>query len=256
MNIHLLRQRLQKEKEEVAAGRAPPDDLFTTLMWNRDHEPLGLQFGELLTESSNLLNAGSENVEISITNTIYYLVRNPRTATALREELDAYCDSSNLIPAYEEIKDLPYLRGCIDESLRLSPALPGGLPRVVPSAGMFVGGEWMEGNTTISVSTYTMHRDPDYFPSPDEYRPERWLESGAADLQRVFLPFQQGGRACIGRNIAYLTMQMTIATLFLRYDFALLSKDWTLKTRETISGHTDALPLKFWKREITSDPSK
>jgi cytochrome P450 len=157
-------------------------------------------------------------------------------------------EKDQILPAYDEIKDLPYLRACIDESMRLRAVLPLGLPRVVPPEGMLVDGQWIEGNTTVSVSTYTIHRDSEYFSNPDEYRPERWLEPGAAVLQKVFMAFQQGGRACLGRNIAYLELQMIIATLVRRYEFVLPTPDWELKTWETIMGHTGELPVKISKR--------
>lgn len=245
----MIRQRLKKEAERVAKGGERYDDYFATLLWDRNREPLGLEFGELVAEASNLLTAGSENIEIAVIGVMWHLARNPRVAAKLRAELDAV-GHSEVVPAYEEIKDLRYLRACIDESLRLRAALPGGLPRVVPPEGMVVDGHWLEGNTTVSVSTYTVHRDAEYFHDADEYLPERWLEPGAADLQKMFMAFQQGGRACIGRNIAYLEMQMILATLLRRYDFALSKPDWELKTWETIMGHTGPLPLKLWRRKV------
>jgi benzoate 4-monooxygenase len=123
---------------------------------------------------------------------------------------------------------------------------------VVPPEGLLVDGHWLEGNTTVSVSTYTIHRDPKYFHDPDQFLPERWLEPGAEELQRVFLAFQQGGRACIGRNIAYLEMQLILTTLVRRYEFELAADEkWQLKTFESIMGHTGELPIKLRKRDLT-----
>lgn len=249
VTIHLIRQRLKKEAEIVAAGGERLNDYFASLLWNKEREPLGLEFGEVLTEAANLLNAGAENVEIALTGTLYHLARTPRAMARLREELDTVGHAED-IPAYEEIKDLPYLRACIDENLRLRTVIGVGLPRVVPPEGMYVGGQWLEGNTTVSVCTQSVHRNPEFFHDPEEYLPDRWLEPGAANLQKVFLAFQQGGRACIGRNIAYLEMQMVVATLVRRYDFALPTPDFELKTFESISAHTGPLPVKIWRREL------
>ena len=69
-------------------------------------------------------------------------------------------------------------------------------------------------------------------------------------MQKVFLPFSQGGRACIGRNIAYFEMMLVIATLFRRYEVALPKPGWNLNVSETMSAHTHALPIKIWKRDI------
>ena len=250
VTIHLLRNRIRMEDEQMAAGKGPINDFFSTLLWNRDNEPLGLEFGELVTEASNLFNAAGENNEIALTNTIWLLAGNPKAAARLREELDANFLEDSIVPAYDTVKDLPYLRACIDEALRLRPSLPGGLPRVTPQSGMSVGGEWIEGGTTISVSTYTVHRDPLIFHDPYEYMPERWLEGDTDAMQKVFLPFSQGGRACIGRNIAYFEMMLVIATLFRRYELALPKPGWNLNISETMSAHTHALPIRIWKRNI------
>ena len=78
----------------------------------------------------------------------------------------------------------------------MRPPLRGGLPRVTPAGGMSIAGEWIPGNTTVSVPTYSLHHDADLFKDPFEYKPERWLDEDAGDLQQVFIPFSAGGRGC------------------------------------------------------------
>ncbi|KAJ5610020.1 cytochrome P450 [Penicillium lagena] len=246
ITIHFVRNRLRQDTDRVRAGQEPLDDFMTTLLWDKNNNPLCLEFGELVTEAQNLFNAAGENTEIALTNILWLLMRTPRVVEKLRRELnDALPGGLNAtgIPSYEQIKDLPYLRACIDEGLRLRPSLPGGLPRIVPKGGMQVSGEWFDEGTTISVSTHTVHRDPVIFhEDPEEYVPERWLQPGGSTLQRAFLAFSQGGRGCLGRNIAYFEMQLVVAALFLRYDFSLRSKDWELGVNETFSAHTAPLP--------------
>ena len=251
VTIHFVRNRLRMDTERVRKGFPPLDDLTSTMLWDREGSALGLELGELVTEAANMFNAAGENTEIAATNIIWLLARTPRAVARLREELDAVFDrGAGPIPRYDDIKDLPYLRACIDEGLRLRPSIEGGLPRLTPAEGMRVGGVWLEGGTTVSVSTHTVHRDPRIFhEDPDEYVPERWLRDDASAMQRGFLAFSQGGRACIGRNIAYFEMALVIATLFSRYDFELLSPDWELGIEENFSAHTKALPLRIRRRE-------
>ena len=110
---------------------------------------------------------------------------------------------------------------------------------------MRVNGEWLEGGTTISVSTDTVHRDAKIFhDDPEEFVLERWLRPDASAMQQGFLAFSQGGRACIGRNIAYSEISLVIALLFSRYDLDLRSPDWDLGIEENLSVHTEPLPIK------------
>jgi cytochrome P450 len=246
--IHFVRNRLRMDTERIRAGQPPLDDFMTTLLWDKNGA-LCLELGELVTEAQNLFNAAGENTEIALTNIIWLLVKNPQAADKLRQEVHETFVAAqwpvDKIPTYDLVKDLPYLRACIDEGLRLRPSLAGGLPRVVPPGGMQVSGEWFDEGTTISVSTHTVHRDPAIFhDSPEQYRPERWLELDGKEMQRGFLAFSQGGRACLGRNIAYFQMVLVIATLFSRYDFKLRSPDWELGQYETFSAHTNPLPVK------------
>ncbi|GLA40869.1 cytochrome p450 [Aspergillus niger] len=254
ITTHFVRERVNMDIERVDAGLPPLDDLMTTLLWDRNHErPLCLELGELVTEAQNLFSAAGGNTEIALTSIIWYLAGNPHIVRRLRAELaDAILpqtDPSALI-SYDLVKNLPYLRACIDEGLRLRPSIRGGLPRVVPKGGMMVSGEWLDEGTTVSVSTYTVHRDPDIFGAdPERYIPERWLQPDARDMQRGFLAFSQGGRGCLGRNIAYFQMQLVIAALAWRYDFALREDGWELEVMETFSAHTVSLPVVVTRRE-------
>jgi cytochrome P450 len=78
--------------------------------------------------------------------------------------------------------------------------------------------------------------------------PERWLDPKATEMQRGFLAFSQGGRACIGRNIAYLEMQLVVATVVRRYDLELREEGWWLPINEAFSAHTGALPMRVRNR--------
>jgi benzoate 4-monooxygenase len=61
---------------------------------------------------------------------------------------------------------------------------------------MMIEGEWIPGNTTVSVPTWSLHHSPEYFKDPEVFKPERWLAEDAAELQSTFIPFSAGGRAC------------------------------------------------------------
>lgn len=137
-------------------------------------------------------------------------------------------------PAYDP-SSLPYLRVCLRETLRLSMANPTRLPRVVPeggwlytpSAGFTFTGQaptntqspktyFLPAGTLVSLQIHTLHHSPAVFPNPYEFRPERWLESPPAQLERMsrdHIPFGLGSRQCIARNLAMAELNTTCAAI-------------------------------------------
>lgn len=96
---------------------------------------------------------------------------------------------------------LPYLDAVVKEGLRCFPPIPMSMPRYVPQGGSTIEGYFVPGGTIVSCQPYTVHKDPNVFPQPLEYQPERWLDAqGEVERNRWFLAFSVGGRGCLGRQ--------------------------------------------------------
>ncbi|KAJ5584429.1 benzoate 4-monooxygenase cytochrome P450 [Penicillium hispanicum] len=242
----LTEKRLDKHKSDNLS------DLVGCLVEDKAGKTRGFDRGEIEAEASILLDAGSDTTAIALTNVLYYLIKHPISLQKLREEVAGALTEGETIAPYAKVKSLPYLKACLDESLRLSPPLPRGLERKTPPQGMEILGERIAGGITVSVSTYVAHRDPTLFPEPDSYMPERWLDDSEAmkDMRAAFIPFTTGARACIGRNITMMEQQILIATLVHRYDFALPTRDWNLTWEEAFNLWPSKMPLKLWRREV------
>jgi cytochrome P450 len=167
----------------------------------------------------------------------------------LREELDGALDEDEVVAPYDKVKHLPYLRACLDESMRLFPPTTFGLPRRTPPEGAPVVGDYIPGNTTVSISSYVAHRDPSVFPDPETYNPDRWYGEAGKELQPYFIAFSAGARGCIGRNISYLEQMVLLASLLHRYEFALPDPQWEPKRRENFNLSPGPMPLKVWRRK-------
>jgi cytochrome P450 len=241
--IHLIRRRLAAEKDGATRS-----DFFQALNFTRDGTPVEMEMGELIQDCALLMNAGSETTTCALQNIFYHLIRHPHCMQTLVEELATAFDADEPVPAYDRIKFLPYLRAVIDETLRLRPSLGIALPRATPPEGMSIDGTWVAGNTTVSAPQWTIHRDPELFEQPLEFRPERWLGENAAKLQKGFMPFSSGARACVGRNMAYMELSLIVATLMHRYHFALPSPQWEPTIYETMVIKSGPMPVKIWRR--------
>ncbi|KAI6881205.1 cytochrome protein, partial [Hortaea werneckii] len=139
---NLVAQRMLRERE----GRAD-DDLFASLLKDSKSQSLNLCHAELAAETGHLLDAGSDTTSIALTHVMYCLTKNPEKLLKLRKELDNSLShlSPEDLPAYSHVRDLPYLRACLDEAMRLRPSLSPGLQRETPPEGLAIGGEWVPG---------------------------------------------------------------------------------------------------------------
>ncbi|WYZ44978.1 hypothetical protein EsH8_VIII_000294 [Colletotrichum jinshuiense] len=217
-------------------------DIFEKLMMKSNGEPVNLPFGELLAECSVMMNAGTETTTAALTNVIYLLYTHPDVLCKLREELDPVLPVDT-VPAYDVVGQLPFLRACVEESLRVRPASSMGLPRVVPEGGRMIAGQFVSGGVTVSVPTYTLLRDAESFEDAEKFRPQRWLEGDKNKMLKVHLPFSTGPRACIGRNIAYYEQLLLVSTLVRNFDFDLASKGFELRTMERFNSNPGDLPM-------------
>ncbi|TVY66653.1 Benzoate 4-monooxygenase [Fusarium oxysporum f. sp. cubense] len=225
-------------------------DIFQALMEDRDGNPRDLEWGEIVAEVAILMNAGSDTTGIAMCNAMYWLLKNPECLARLRQEVDAVLDSDEIVAPYDKVKHLPYLRACLDETLRISPSTSFGLPRRTPAEGAYILGDFIPGDTTVAISAYVAHRDETVFKDPDQFIPDRWLGKNGKDLQPYFIAFSAGARGCIGRNISYLEQTVLLASVVHRYEFALPHPNWEQTWLEALNAMPGKMPLKVWRRDL------
>jgi cytochrome P450 len=103
-------------------------------------------------------------------------------------------------------QNLKYLDAVIREGLRIGMSTPTRLPRIVPKDGWTYAGHYLPAGTMVGCQLYTLHFNPSVFPEPFVFNPERWLDSPSAEMQRDWIPFSLGLRACLARNLAQLEL--------------------------------------------------
>ncbi|PGH00698.1 hypothetical protein AJ79_08118 [Helicocarpus griseus UAMH5409] len=189
----------------------------------------GFNLTELCGESSLLIAAGSDTTSVALSATIFYLLHNPtaldkltsiiRTTFTCPEDIDS-----------KTINNLHYLRGCFEEALRLSPAVPAHLPRKVLPGGLTIDDHHFPAGTILTTPPYTINHNEEYYPDPFSFRPERWIvdpeapdddissERSVALARSAFTTFVIGPRGCAGKRLAYSELSLTLAHLLLSYD--------------------------------------
>jgi cytochrome P450 len=227
----------------------PLDDFFQCLMQDKAGQPNSLEWGEIVAEVSIMMNAGSDTTAIAMNNVMFQLLRHPKVLAKLCREIDAVMEPEERVARYDSVRHLPYLRACLDESLRLFPPSTFGLPRRTPPEGLSIAGTFVPGETSVSISAYVAHRDPNVFPDPEAFVPERWLGEKGKELQGAFLSFSTGARGCIGRNISYLEQTVVLASIVHRYGLCLEKEGWEPERWEAFNLSPGSMWLKVWRRD-------
>ncbi|PYH48470.1 cytochrome P450 [Aspergillus saccharolyticus JOP 1030-1] len=180
---------------------------------------------ELIDEAALFIIAGSDTSAYTLTSATYYLLTNPCALARLRNELDTHLLFDRAACKWEEVRKLPYLTAVIKETLRLSTPIPGITPRVVPAAGVRVQDYFLPGGTIVSITHRSIHDNPDIFPEPTLFQPERWLGEKGKALDRWLVAFSKGSRQCIGSPLAYQEAALTLAHIFGRFELQLHETD-------------------------------
>jgi cytochrome P450 len=167
-------------------------------------------------------------------------MHNPSALARLQAEVHPRFDTLESIRAGATLSTCRWLRACIDEAMRMSPGVPGLLPRQVLANGVTIAGEWFAPGTDLGVPHYAIHHNEELYHDSFSYRPERWIVGCAASTSEFgvsgghvtsaeevakaesgFCAFSIGQRGCVGKALAMKELMVTIARLVWLYDMRL-----------------------------------
>jgi cytochrome P450 len=188
----------------VAERRAAPeddrDDVLATLIAARHDDGSEMSYEEIRDELMTALVAGHETTASQLAWTFERLAREPAVLARLTEELDA-----------GEGED--YLTATVHEILRLKPVLPNAEPRLTKRP-VTIGGVDYPAGVALLASAYLVHHDPEIYPDPYAFKPERFLDNPPGTY--TWIPFGGGRRRCLGASFALVEMKIVLRTVLSR----------------------------------------
>ena len=142
----------------------------------------------------------------------------PEVQKKAQAEIDAITGADRM-PNWEDEPNLPYVRGCVSESLRWrSVTILGGIPHC-PSQDNTYRGYFIPVGTWITGNLWSIHRDPKVFPEPDIFKPERFIdEQGPFPNKKGHSAFGWGRRQCSGQPLAEQGLFLSFARLLWAFD--------------------------------------
>ncbi|KAF8901812.1 cytochrome P450 [Mucidula mucida] len=174
----------------------------------------------LIEEAMVLLIAGTDTSSNAMTIGFFHLMANEGLKKKLQAELREAWPEKDTPFSYEMAEKLPYLTAVIKEALRLSAGVPVSLPRVVESATI-IDGHAVPAGSIVGVSQPFVLKNPNIFPDPLEFRPERWIGADAQKLDKYLIVFSKGPRSCLGMNLGWCELYLAFAHLMRKFDMQL-----------------------------------
>ncbi|MFE6914279.1 cytochrome P450 [Streptomyces rubiginosohelvolus] len=240
-----MRKLTEEIIDEVRRKKDEDPGLLASLMDARDETtgaPLDTQ--EIFDQVLILLIAGSETTATALAFTFHLLGAHPGIGARLREEVDGALGGRT--PRFEDLSALPYTRQVLMESLRLYP--PAWMFTRSTTTACELGGHAFPEGTTFLLSPYILQHDPELFPRPERFDPDRWAPGAMSDVaRRSVVPFGAGGRKCIGDQFALNEALLAIAGIAGRWDLTPVG-DRPVRPIARATLKTGPLPMRLRER--------
>lgn len=167
----------------------------------------------------------------------YHILANPAIHKTLTDELATVPTAASL----STLEHLPYLSAVVLEGLRISNGVSHRACRASPDLALDFHGQTIPAGTPVSMTSLLLHDNPDIFPDPYRFDPDRWLEEKAClRLQRYLVPFGKGTRMCLGMNLAMAEIYLTFASVFSRFRMELVG---VVRERDVDAVHDFVSPI-------------
>ncbi|MEU8622497.1 cytochrome P450 [Streptomyces sp. NPDC048623] len=218
--------RYEQEVDELIAGlialieqrrgsRSDDDqDLLSSVIDFHEGDDKGL--GDQLV---TLFIGGTGNSAMTLAWSLYLVAKNPHIEAQLHEEVDSVLDGRTA--RFEDLENLPVVDRVLKETMRLYPS-GWNLSRIVTRDTTLGGYELPEGST-VYYSPFVLHHDPELFPDPERFDPDRWLLDDSTRVRGSYIPFGFGARKCIGDHFAEVQMALALASIVRMWNLTSLS---------------------------------
>ncbi|XP_046668194.1 probable cytochrome P450 6a14 [Homalodisca vitripennis] len=186
---------------------------------NHGKELLTLE--EMTAQAFVFLAAGFETAASTTSFCLYELAKSPTVQERLRQEIDEVLANYDNKITYQALQDMTYMDQVINETLRMYASLPF-LTRVCTERYQFPGTDLViEKGVRVNIPTYAIHHDPDIYPDPYKFDPDRFSEENSKDRHHyAFLPFGEGPRICIGMRFGKLQVKVGLAAILSKYQLS------------------------------------
>ncbi|EIM86325.1 cytochrome P450 [Stereum hirsutum FP-91666 SS1] len=225
LNDAIRNELFDKTKREMATG-SPPCSLLAKVLHKNSQGDLGEYVIKRTFATIHI--AAADTSMATLTGAAVALVRHPEVQTRAQTEIDLVVGRERL-PDFSDKDNLPYVSAICREVMRWRPVTPLAVSHASTKDDVYAGYFIPKGSTVVGNAWAILH-DPDFYPEPERFNPERFMNAeGTLNEDEVLASFGYGrrrplNRICPGRYLANTTLWLSIASILSVFDI-IKSKD-------------------------------
>nr|CAD7267611.1 unnamed protein product [Timema shepardi] len=211
---------------------------------------LDLTDEDIVAQAMVFFLAGFDTASTLLCYTTHLLAVNEDAQVQLQSEIDDMLRETGENISYEAIQAMKYLDMVISESLRVFPPVDNVdrvcvKPYSIPAKGNQPGTNFQVDDIAL-IHILGLHRDPEFFPEPDRFDPERFSEENKSSIKPfTYMPFGLGQRSCIGNRFALMEAKVALVYLLSRFSLRVVDKT-TVKIEFSANSLTPTPKGGFW----------
>ncbi|XP_054156812.1 cytochrome P450 3A9-like [Oppia nitens] len=180
------------------------------------HNDIQLTDDEIKANCVVFYEAGYETTSTALGFVAHILVNNQDIQDRVRQEVRKLYETDGRLD-YNTVSKLEYMECVINETMRLYPPLISFVARETNADYPIGTNITIPKGTAVQFATYYMHHDPDYWPEPEKFDPERFSSGDSRRHPYSWQPFGSGPRNCVGIRLAYFEIKLCLAKLLFNY---------------------------------------
>ncbi|NER18114.1 cytochrome P450 [Spongiivirga citrea] len=238
-NTNEVRSILEQMIETRRASETEYDDLLDMLI-KAEYEDGGHMSNDQLTDEILVLfTAGHETTANALSFALLLLAKHPDIQERVLAEINAL---ESGLDHMEKIKQLPFIKQCLEETMRLYP------PAYFTDRINFEADEFndlkIRKESEILISFYEIHRAPEFWDEPEEFNPDRFHPENKKNNSGHYFPFGAGPRLCIGNGFAIYEMVLVLKAIIEKYEISTSLQSIEIKPMITLKPEQSTLLFK------------
>nr|ANY58182.1 putative CYP719 [synthetic construct] len=209
--VHELKKRVENLVRPHIVSNPPTNTYLNFLQSQNFSEDL------IISAILEVYDLGVDSTASTTVWALTFLVRELKVQEKLYQEIKNLTGGRSTVKV-EEVSKMPYLQAVMKETMRMKPIAPMAIPHTAARETSLMGKKIDKG-TVVMVNLYAIHHNPNIFPEPYKFMPERFLHGeeqnggNIKEMEQSLLPFSAGMRICAGMELGKLQLGFALASL-------------------------------------------